>query len=792
MARRRTGTRTIAVVNGKGGSSKTPTTAMLAAVLAQGTDGRVLAWDNNETRGTLGLRTQRAAHEANVRDLLPHVDRLSAKGTDPADVERYVHPQAPDGYDVLQSDPAILPGSARLTGEDFDAVHALVSGRYRVVVIDSGNAVDAPNWLRMLERADQIVVPTTTRTEHAEAARLLLSALHGRDARSAALADQAVVIVSHAESDEKRPADVAGQFEWLARAAVTVPYDPAMRAERLQLDELAPPTQQAWRRAAEAVLAAEAVDDATTYDAGSPPAEPDEVPGEETATVPRSSLSAPAAGAPSAGTDETPEEETPDEETETVPRESLVPPPPPRPPARPAPAARATPPPAATPPERPAPPATVTPPPAPAPPARPVTPPSPPSPAPAAAAPADEAAPDDEDATDESAPKRRLNRPWLFVAIAVVMVLALVLALCLGGRAWLASDGDPASPTGPAPVEPVDGWSTKAEWVSPALTKGNNSPILLTGSTVVTATKTSEGTEITAMDAEDGERLWSSSIDGSLTGPPQLITHDDEPAVIAATDNTLMRWTDLEEAPEDEPREPETWDFTEAEVTLVEGSPVPLLANEETLTALVLVDDELTKRTFPSETEPLAADSKGRVMALRDSGHWYAADHETRVPEAKLLEPPLMGSLVRDVLGTSGSTLVVSWTGGSGKSRIVGYDMTASMKPLWETTVRGRPTAEDFAASPDGGWATVGNVAVDAATGETEQLPRGWKTLGMTEDRAWSRTHVAGKDGRVDALEDEVEDRAGLPAAITDDGLGLVVAAEKGEAPRIHALRPSS
>lgn len=378
------------------------------------------------------------------------------------------------------------------------------------------------------------------------------------------------------------------------------------------------------------------------------------------------------------------------------------------------------------------------------------------------------------------------------MAIAVVMVLALVLALCLGGRAWLASDGDPASPTGPAPVEPVDGWSSTAEWVSPALTKGNNSPVLLTGSTVITVTSTSRGPELTAMDADDGSRLWSSEIDGTLTGPPQLITHDDEPVVIAATENTLMRWSDLGTEAEDEPKDPETWDFTEAEVKLVEGSPVPLLANEETLTALVLVDDELTKRTFPSETRPVSADDKGRVVALRDSGHWYAMNHGTRMPEASLLKPPIIGSLVRDVLGTAGSTVIVSWSDGSGRSRVVGYDMTASMKPLWETPVRGRPKAEDFTASPDGGWAITGTVAIDAATGQTEQLPKKWKTLGMTDDRAWSRVHTASKEGRVGALEDEVEDRDGLPVAVTSGGLGLVVAAADGEAPRIHALKPAS
>lgn len=416
--------------------------------------------------------------------------------------------------------------------------------------------------------------------------------------------------------------------------------------------------------------------------------------------------------------------------------------------------------------------------------------PSPPPHAPAATPPHSEPEPTDDETSEDEAPARRPGRRWLIAVVAAVVVISLVLLVCLGGRALVSSGGDEAAPTGPAPVEPVDGWSTKAEWVSPALTKGNNSPVLVTGSRVITTTSTAKGTELTAMDAEDGERLWSSPIDGSLTGPPQLITHDDEPAVIAATGNTLMLWSDLDT--EGEAPTPETWDFTEAEVELVQGSPVPLLANEETLTALVLVGDELKKRTFPSSTRPIAADAKGRVMALRDSGHWYAMEHASTVPEPSLLKPPIMGSLVRDVLGTSGNTLVVSWSDGSKRSRVVGYDMTASMKPLWETPVRGRPEAGDFAASPKGDWATVDTMSVDTGTGEVEQLPRDWKTLGITEDRAWSRTHVADKDGRVTALEDEVEDRAGLPVAITPDGLGLVVAAEEGKSPQIHALRPSS
>src|SRR5699024_10880632 len=52
------GPRTIAVANGKGGAGKTPTTIMLSAVFARFGGGTVLAWDNNQTRGTMPWRTE--------------------------------------------------------------------------------------------------------------------------------------------------------------------------------------------------------------------------------------------------------------------------------------------------------------------------------------------------------------------------------------------------------------------------------------------------------------------------------------------------------------------------------------------------------------------------------------------------------------------------------------------------------------------------------------------------------------------------------------------------------------
>lgn len=253
VSRHWAGPRTIAIVNGKGGASKTPTTAMLAAVFARHGGGGVLAWDNNDTRGTLGWRTEQGPHESHVRDLLPHVDRLMDPAARAADIAAYVHHQGEDKYDVLRSNPASLPGEQRLTREDFDAVHQVASRYFRVIMIDSGNAEDAPHWLAMIDHADQLVVVTNTSDDCAEAARLLLNALHDRDERSAALADGAVVIVTQADRDEKPAGKVAAHYRGLAREAVSIPYDKGMRAGWLRHDGLEPATQRAWLRAAAAV-----------------------------------------------------------------------------------------------------------------------------------------------------------------------------------------------------------------------------------------------------------------------------------------------------------------------------------------------------------------------------------------------------------------------------------------------------------------------------------------------------------------------------------------------------------
>lgn len=247
------GTRSIAVANGKGGAGKTPSTVLLSAIFARYGGAGVLAWDCNVTRGTLGWRTEQGPHNGTVLDLLPRTDDLLAPGARSADLAAYIHHQTGDKFDVLRSNPLLLSTEQKLTPSQLDQVHTVAAKYYRMIIMDSGNDEGDALWLRMIDHADQLVVPTSTRTDHAEAARLLLDALHDRDEHSAHLASNAVVIVSQADREEKSAADIAQAFAGMVSEVVTIPYDPAVRQQWLRYDALNSSTKAAYLAAAAAV-----------------------------------------------------------------------------------------------------------------------------------------------------------------------------------------------------------------------------------------------------------------------------------------------------------------------------------------------------------------------------------------------------------------------------------------------------------------------------------------------------------------------------------------------------------
>ncbi|MBX3193850.1 MAG: ParA family protein [Microbacteriaceae bacterium] len=248
------GYRAIAVANGKGGVGKTMTSAMLAAVFARNGGGGVLAWDNNDTRGTLGWRTESADHDATIIDAVAAAPALLDPAASAADIAGVVHHQGEDRYDVLRSNPQLLATEQRIGGVEFDQLLQVAARYYRLVIFDSGNDESAPRWLRMIDSAHQLVIPTLTAPESAESAALLLEALADRDERSAELAHDAVVVVTQAERGDAAEAVRVGEaFAGLVRAVQVIPFDPVLKRGPLRFDALRPVTRRAWVAAGAAI-----------------------------------------------------------------------------------------------------------------------------------------------------------------------------------------------------------------------------------------------------------------------------------------------------------------------------------------------------------------------------------------------------------------------------------------------------------------------------------------------------------------------------------------------------------
>lgn len=258
------GPRTVAVVNRKGGANKTPTVVMLSAILARYSGAATVAWDNNESQGTLGWRTEQGAHDNSVLDLIDSSQKLLSPSTNAAEIARFVHHQTADKFDVLRSDEN-EEGDHEVTAEEVDIAHHVLTRYYRLVIMDSGNTARSANWRRMIHHTNQLVVPVTAIEDRAEAARLTLQTLESRGGHDAELARNAVVIVSES-TDAKRSMSgdalkrakaeaqrIADGFAPHVRAVVRIPYDPALVNGPIRYDALQPATQRAWLAAAAAV-----------------------------------------------------------------------------------------------------------------------------------------------------------------------------------------------------------------------------------------------------------------------------------------------------------------------------------------------------------------------------------------------------------------------------------------------------------------------------------------------------------------------------------------------------------
>ena len=247
VQRRLDAPRTIVVLNPKGGAHKTTSTLLLAATFGTLRGGATLAWDNNETRGTLGWRAQNAPHHRTAVDLLEDLDEFwNPQGSSLAALDTYVRTQVDARFDVLASDEDAA-ASSTIDSAAFDRLHALLRRYYRLMIVDTGNNMRASNWVAAVAAADQLVIVSTVREDTAASAAWLLDGL--REKGFGAKIDEAVTVLTAPSSrpDRRLEARLSQHFEQVTSAVVTAPFDPSLvDGGPIDFEALAPETRDAW------------------------------------------------------------------------------------------------------------------------------------------------------------------------------------------------------------------------------------------------------------------------------------------------------------------------------------------------------------------------------------------------------------------------------------------------------------------------------------------------------------------------------------------------------------------
>jgi MinD-like ATPase involved in chromosome partitioning or flagellar assembly len=247
--------RVLAFANPKGGVHKTTATVLAAATIGSVRGRGVLAWDDNELRGTLGLRAGSARHARTIRHLVSDLIQIeNLHGDDLIDrLDDYLRHASDGSYDVLagEENPRF---AQRLDQPTVARVMDLLRRTHDVICVDTGNNVESVNWQTVMKAADQLVVTTVPREDAAFTADWMLDLLE--DTGMQDLVANAVTLIS-CPSAGRLPLldDFSKHFATRTRAVAVVPYDPALEVgSSIEYSMLRPETRQAWLRAASVMI----------------------------------------------------------------------------------------------------------------------------------------------------------------------------------------------------------------------------------------------------------------------------------------------------------------------------------------------------------------------------------------------------------------------------------------------------------------------------------------------------------------------------------------------------------
>jgi MinD-like ATPase involved in chromosome partitioning or flagellar assembly len=246
------GHKTVAVVNLKGGSTKTTITWLTAATAGRIRGGNILAWDNNENKGTLADRSIRANHDHTAIDLLENIDLFASPENAPHLVN-YVRPQGENKFHVLASQDE---GSERpvIDGPAFTHLHKALRQFYHLIFVDTGNASNASTWQAAVNEADEIVVVAMNKEDSAKTAASTIDDLV-RQGHEAKLSKGIAIITQPREGDPERLKRMTDHLLTYVREVVVIPFDKALDdGDDIVFERLGKGTKEAFTKATAAIV----------------------------------------------------------------------------------------------------------------------------------------------------------------------------------------------------------------------------------------------------------------------------------------------------------------------------------------------------------------------------------------------------------------------------------------------------------------------------------------------------------------------------------------------------------
>lgn len=234
-----------AVLNPKGGSTKTPVTLLLAGAIADIRGGGVAAWEATEVPGDLADIAE-GNPPRGLTELIAAGETVTSAGT-------------LAGYTAPQTSHAAVIGSVsartEISPEEIRTVRELLGTYYQVDIADTANNVQRPSLQELLRGADAVVIPCVVNHKSVRGLQRALTAIESVPG----LRGRAVLVVSHdgGPEDTEFATTLIDNLtrHYAAKAIVELPYDPAIRADgELSYSSLQPSTRYAMRTIARHVI----------------------------------------------------------------------------------------------------------------------------------------------------------------------------------------------------------------------------------------------------------------------------------------------------------------------------------------------------------------------------------------------------------------------------------------------------------------------------------------------------------------------------------------------------------